>query len=240
MWHYPPERIGAFGRARLVSPRATRSPRIIRAFLFDLDGTLVDTERLWVAAAEAVLRDAGHPITHEQALALIYGRAWGDIRPELLRDYPDAFPDAATLERLLGAAFDRLKGSTDIRIPSSIALLKRLAATHPVAVVSGSSRRTVEETLRLVGLDGDVSVIVATEDTSRGKPDPAPYLLAAERLGVPPEECLAFEDSAAGVRAARDAGMRVVALQRPGAPPQDLSQADLVLADLGEFHCETP
>lgn len=192
----------------------------------------MDTERLWVAAAEAVLRDIGHPVTHEQAVALIYGRAWGDIRPELLREYPEAFPNAETLERLLGAAFDRLKGSTDIRIHSSIALLKRLAATHPVGVVSGSSRRLVGETLRLAGVEGDVRAVVATEDTPRGKPDPAPYLLAAERLGVAPGECVAFEDSRAGVRSAKAAGMRVVAIQRPGAVGQDLSEADLVCPNL--------
>ena len=215
-----------------------RSRAIIRAFLFDLDGTLVDTERLWVAAAEAVLRDAGHPITREQAVALIYGRGWHEVRAELLRDYPDAFPTAEGPERLMGAAFERLKGATDIRIPSSIALLRRLAATHPVAVVSGSSRRLVEEMLSLAGVEGHVRLIVATEDTPRGKPDPAPYLLAAEGLGVPPEECLAFEDSAAGVRAAKAAGMRVVALQRPGSPPQDLSEADLLVHDLGEFRTE--
>ncbi len=195
---------------------------------------LVDSERLWVAAAEEVLRDAGHPITHEQAVALIYGRAWGDIRKELLRDHPDQFADAEDLERRFGAAFDRLKGQTDIRIPSSIALLKRLAATHPVAVVSGSSRRTVVEMLRLAGVEGDVRLVVATEDVSSGKPDPAPYLLAAERLGVPPEECLAFEDSRAGVLSAKAARMRVVALQRPGSPQQELSQADLVCPSLGD------
>jgi len=210
-------------------------PKIIRAFLFDLDGTLVDTERLWVAAAEAVLRDAGHPITHEQAVALIYGRAWGDIRAELLRDYPDAFPTAAELERQMGLAFDRARGGTDIRIHGSIALLKRLAAEHPVAVVSGSSRRLIGEMLEFLGVDGLVQFYLGTEDVPRGKPDPAPFLLAAERLGVPPQDCVAFEDSRAGVLSAKAAGMRVVALQRPGAPPQDLAEADEVLTNLGDF-----
>jgi sugar-phosphatase len=87
--------------------------------------------------------------------------------------------------------------------------------------------------LRLAGVEGDVRAVVATEDVPRGKPDPAPYLLAAEQLGVPPGECVAFEDSRAGVLSAKAAGMRVVALQRPGAPPQDLSEADLVADDLG-------
>ena len=203
--------------------------------VFDLDGTLVDSERLWVAAAEQVLRQQGRPVPHEQALELIYGRAWGDIRSDMLRDHPDAFADAADLERQMGAAFDTLKGECDIRIHSSIALLERLAATHPVGIVSGSSRRVIGEMLRLAGVDGLVSVIVSTEDTPRGKPHPAPFALGAKRLGLPPSECLAFEDSRAGVLSAKAAGMSVVGLQRDGAPPQDLSPADQVVADLAEF-----
>ena len=207
----------------------------IRAFLFDLDGTLVDTERLWVAAAEQVLRDKGHPVTHEQALGLIYGRAWGDIRDEMLRDYPDAFADTADLERQMGAVFEALKGECDVRIHSSIDLLRRLAATHTIAVVSGSSRSVIDEMLRVAGVAGLVATVVSTEDTPRGKPDPAPFALAAERLGLLPEHCLVFEDSRAGVLSARAAGMRVIALQRDGAPPQDLSDADQVVADLAEL-----
>ena len=210
----------------------------MRAFLFDLDGTLVDSERLWVAAAEEVLREKGHPVTHEQALALIYGRAWGDIRADLLRDHPDSFTGVAELEGLMGEAFERLKGACDIRIASSIDVLRRLAATHPVGIVSGSSRRIVEEMLELAGVAGLVACIVSTEDTARGKPDPAPYLLAAERLGVPPSGCVAFEDSRAGVLSAKAAGMVAVGLQRDGAPPQDLSEADIVVADLADVRVE--
>lgn len=208
---------------------------IAKAFLFDVDGTLVDSERLWVAAAEEVLAAKGHPVTHGQALALIYGRAWGDIREDLLRDYPDSFAGVEDLEGLMGEVFERLQGACDIRIASSIALLRRLAATHPVGIVSGSSRRVVEEMLELAAVADLVSCIVSTEDTPRGKPDPAPYLLAAERLGVPPETCVAFEDSRAGVLSAKAAGMVAVGLQRDGAPRQDLSEADLLVTDLAEI-----
>jgi len=195
----------------------------------------VDSERLWVASAEEVLRAKGHPISHEQALALIYGRAWGDIRADILRDYPGSFGGVADLEGQMGEAFERLKGACDIRIASSIDLLRRLAATHPVGIVSGSSRRVVEEMLGLAGVSDLVSCVVSTEDTPRGKPDPAPYLLGAERLGVPPEACVAFEDSRAGVLSAKAAGMVAVGLQRDGAPRQDLSEADLLVTDLAEI-----
>ncbi|MFW6164386.1 MAG: HAD family hydrolase [Planctomycetota bacterium] len=210
----------------------------VEAFLFDLDGTLVDSERLWVAAAEEVLREKGHPVTHDEALALIYGRAWGDIRADLLRDYPGSFEGVEDLEGLMGEAFQRLQGACDIRIASSISLLRRLAGTHPVGIVSGSSRRVVEEMLELAGVADLVACIVSTEDTPRGKPDPAPYLLGAQRLGVRPEGCVVFEDSRAGVLSAKAAGMVAIGLQRDGAPWQDLSQADEVVADLGDLAIE--
>ena len=195
---------------------------------------MVDTERLWVQAVEDVLREAGHPLTHDEALALVYGRAWGDIRVDMLERWPDMFASGDEAERLLGAAFGRLKAECDVRIPSSIALLRRLAATHPVAIVSGSSRGVIEEMLDLAGVADCVSLIVSTEDYDRGKPDRQPFALAAERLGVSPSACLVFEDSRAGVLSAKAAGMRVVGLQRAGAPPQDLSEADAVVADLAD------
>jgi sugar-phosphatase len=80
-----------------------------------------------------------------------------------------------------------------------------------------------------------VAAFVGCEDVPVGKPDPAPFLLGAERLGVPAPACLVFEDSAAGVRAAKAAGMRCVALSRENARGQDLSAADLVLPTLAAF-----
>jgi beta-phosphoglucomutase-like phosphatase (HAD superfamily) len=104
-----------------------------------------------------------------------------------------------------------------------------------VAIVSGSPRVDVQDGVELLGIAPLLRFFLGSEDYPRGKPDPAGFLLAAQRLGAAPADCLVFEDSAAGVRAARAAGMRCVALARPGAPAQDLSDADLVLNDLGGF-----
>ena len=80
-----------------------------------------------------------------------------------------------------------------------------------------------------------LSFSIAAEDYTRGKPDPECFLLAARRLAVPPAQCMVFEDSAAGVRAAKAAGMACVALVREGRPRQDVSAADLVVRDLTDF-----
>ncbi len=88
---------------------------------------------------------------------------------------------------------------------------------------------------RLLEAEPHVRFVLGAEDYAPGKPSPAGFLEGARRLGVPPQECLVFEDSAAGIAAARAAGMRCVALDRPGAYPQDLSAADWVLSDLAQF-----
>ena len=89
-----------------------------------------------------------------------------------------------------------------------------------------------------MGVEDVVRLFLGTEDYAEGKPDPACFLLAARMLAVPPESCLVFEDSAAGVIAAKAATMTCVALQRPGRPAQDVSLADEVLSDLADFRLE--
>ena len=209
---------------------------MISAFLFDLDGTLLDSEILWVESIQRALAELGSPISDAQALELVYGRAWRDIRERIHREYP-ASRDG-DFERHIQRIFDELKAVRDIRIHSSIELLKRLGSHYPVAIVSGSTRSTIAESVRLMGAEPYVRLFVSTEDCVAGKPDPECFLLAARRLGVAPESCLVFEDSSAGVRAAKAAGMRCVALRRPERPAQDLSMADEVLEDLSGFTLE--
>jgi beta-phosphoglucomutase-like phosphatase (HAD superfamily) len=134
--------------------------------------------------------------------------------------------------------YNIVKQEKDIRITSSICLLKRLAETHPVGIVSGSPRIAVEENIAALDLRSSIAFALSSEDYQPGKPDPACYLLAAEKLGLPPDRCLVFEDSGAGVMAAKASGMHCVALERPGTPKQDLSMADLVLRDLADFQLE--
>jgi len=212
---------------------------MIRAYLFDLDGTLLDTEVLWVSAMRAYLADQGLALTLDEATALVYGHSWHDIYAALAAREPRLALGEAHVGAALHPYFERLRASTDLEIPGSVELLKRLAAICPVAVVSGSPRADVAEGLARMGLAGCVQFHLGSEDYGPGKPDPACFLMAARRLKLPPETCLVFEDSAAGVRAARAAGMACVALARPGAPMQDVSAADWVLDDLGKFDPDT-
>lgn len=210
----------------------------ILAFIFDMDGTLLDSEVVWVDAYEEMLRRRGLPATHELALQTVYGKAFTDVYADTKRRHPE-FP--VTVEQMndeLRAIFWELARSRDLGIPGSVNLLKQLAATHPVCVVSGSSSVDVGEGMQLIGVAPLLKFHLGAEDYAAGKPNPAGFIEAARRLNVPPEACLVFEDSAAGVQAAKRAGMRCVALARPGRPGQNVSEADLILRDLADFNLE--
>lgn len=166
---------------------------------------------------------------------MVYGRAKSDVWAAFHARFPHAYPTPESLETPLQRHFLALRGERDVRIHGSIDLLTRLAERYPVAIVSGNARRDVAEAIEFLGIGASAAFYLGCEDYSPGKPDPACFRLAAERLRVRPEECLVFEDSAAGVQAAKAAGMACIALRRPGAPQQDLSQADQVLEDLADF-----
>lgn len=206
----------------------------MKAALFDLDGTLQDSEIVWVAATRDYIRAHGYPMTDAEALKIVYGRAWGDIRDDLAALSPSlSSMDATTMANETRAFFHaRLKASPDISIPGSVALLRRLARRMTVGIVSGSPRIDIESAIANLRIGDEVSFFVGSEEYAHGKPDPACYLMGAERAGVAPADCVVFEDSSAGVVAAKRAGMRCVALRLPGHPVQDLSAADEIFSDL--------
>ena len=208
---------------------------MIKAFLFDLDGTLQDTEVLYVDAWHRAYEEKGCTVSRDEACAMVYGRAKDEVYASFRARFPHAYPTLESLESPLATHFHDLRSARDIRIPASIELLNRLADRYPVAVVSGNSRQDVAEAVAHLGIGSKLAFYLGCEDYSPGKPAPACFLLAARRLQLPPEECLVFEDSEAGVRAAKAAGMTCVALQRPGSPKQDFSPADRVLVDLAEY-----
>ncbi len=212
---------------------------MMKAFIFDLDGTLLDSEVLWCKALHQLISNRGLPVTEDYASELVFGRAWGDVLIRLRQDYPAITDTDRAIEQESQDYYDVLHATVDIRIHSSIDLLKRLAKHHPVAIVSGSTRRQIATAIELMEVRECLKFYLGNEDYPRGKPDPTCFLLAARHFGVEPGHCLVFEDSSAGVRAAKAANMRCVALRRRLHPPQDVSMADLIVADLSEFTPDT-
>jgi HAD superfamily hydrolase (TIGR01509 family) len=115
--------------------------------------------------------------------------------------------------------------------------VERLAARWSLGLASSSNREVIDLVLSAAGWSGEFAASVSSEEVERGKPAPDVYLEAARRLGVRPENVVAIEDSANGIRSAKAAGMRVVAIPNPHFPPPDdvLAQADLVLESLAEL-----
>ena len=157
-----------------------------------------------------------------------FDRLAGRSDPEIVRlwlgeDHPAV--DVVLAERIARYRAQVADGST-ISPPAREAVLYA-AERVPVAVVSGAHRAEIEPALEAAGLGDAFAVVVTTEDVERGKPDPAGYVLALERLGGPlgPEEVTVFEDTEAGVASAKTAGMRCVAI--PGThTPERLALAD--------------
>ena len=208
---------------------------MISAYLFDLDGTLIETESLWTTAVHQWIREQGKEIDYATVNAWVLGRSWPSICETIFDRWPDLTTDPRDLAIITRRLYFKVRASADIRIPSSIALLRTLSATTPCAIVSGSTRDDIAEAIDIMEVADCLRFYLGCEDYPRGKPDPAGFLMAAQRLRVPPEQCVVFEDSAPGILAARRARMKVVALARPGAVPQDTSHADLVLPDLAPF-----
>ena len=188
----------------------------MKAYLFDLDGTITDTDVIWIDALADTLAALGHPVPTSWTMEIVYGKAWS----ESYRRVVERFPDLAAIScEELGHR-----------------LIRRLAAAGaPCAVASGSTPSQIEDALAIAGVRDCFRAIVGSGEYERGKPAPDCFLLAARKLGADPAECTVFEDSEAGVAAGRAAGMRVVALRLPDHPPQDLSAADLILDDLSKF-----
>lgn len=206
--------------------------------LFDLDGTLVDSERLWADALSRLMVEEGISFSTAQCLELAYGLAWVNVFHKLQKQWPEVFEayTSSDIEMRLSWHYKQLCDDDLPVIQGSYDLLLRFSdAGYTLGIVSGSPRDAIENALRKLDIVERISVIVSSDDVTYGKPHPESYQTAMSRLGVTPESCIVFEDSNVGTRSARAANIYTVAYRNPTAPQQDLTAADLVLEDLSLF-----
>ena len=202
----------------------------VRAVLWDLDGTLVDSEDFHWQSWQYAMRAEGLPVTFEQFKA-----SFGQRNETILRKWlgPGAVP--ADIDRIADAKeveYRRLAAQHGLTpLPGAAEWLVRLrAAGWKQAIASSAPRLNVEAMLRALHLERYFDAVVSSEDVTAGKPDPQVFLVAAAKLGVPAGRCIVVEDAAAGVEAARRAGMRSIGVSRGAPLPADLFVASL--ADL--------
>ena len=207
----------------------------ITAAVLDMDGVLIDSEQLWDEVREQLARERGGR-WHERAQAEMMGMSsteWSRYMHDVigLAEPPEEI-NAEVVRRLLA----RYRGSLPL-MPGAVAAVERLAARWPLGLASSSNREVIDTVLELAGFAHLFRATVSSEEVEHGKPAPDVYLEAARRLGVDPTSCAAVEDSANGIRSARAAGMRVIAIPNPHYPPSEdvLALADVVLHSLDEL-----
>jgi beta-phosphoglucomutase-like phosphatase (HAD superfamily) len=201
-----------------------------RAAIFDLDGTIVDSEPGSQAALRQLFDENAVPYTDE-LIAQFVGRRGAEVFAEL-----DLFPARNPAE--LAAEVDRLHRTMDLPPVLPFAGAVRLVhkihqAGDPLGLVTSGGRGYAVPRLEQLGLAEFFAVIVTADDVTAGKPDPQGYLRACRELGVAASSCVVFEDAPAGVAAAKAAGLYCVAVTTTHQRSQ-LGQADRVVADLAE------
>lgn len=208
---------------------------VVRAVLFDLDGTLVDSERQCAEAVARTLDKLGRRITDSER-AFVVGHGWNEIHALLESGAPLGLSRDELILRA-GAERTRIIDEQGFVVLAGAVELVRAAhaAGLPVAIVSGSSRSEIADAVRLLGIEREVRFFVGAEDVQRGKPAPDGYLLAAEKLRVAPRDCVVLEDSTAGILAALAAGMVVVATSAANFAGQAQDAAHRVVASLAEI-----
>ena len=181
-----------------------------RAVLWDMDGTLLDSAEYHWLAWRDILHAEGYPITYDEFKA-----TFGQRNDTILRGYFGADLPDAEVERIGGAKEARYRDLVRERgialLPGVGVWLARLReAGWRQAIASAAPLANVEAIVAALGIARFFGAVVAAEDVQRGKPDPQVFLLAAERLGVPPARSVVVEDAPAGIEAAHRAGMRAI------------------------------
>lgn len=211
---------------------------MLKAIIFDMDGVLVDSMPYQADAWKKAFATEGITINrndiyelegsnHRQIVDIIYRRFGRSPTEE----------DIQELHRRKKDIYNQIERA--IPFEGMVELLKSLKSRYKLAVVSGSDRKTVHKTINTF-FSNTFDVIVDGEDTDKGKPSPLPYLIAIEKLEIPKEHCLVVENAPLGVRAAKNAGLRCIAIPTY-LDREQLKEADVIVdshKELGKYICE--
>lgn len=196
------------------------------AFLFDMDGVIIDSNPFHKIALKQFCKKYGHDLSEEQLIQKIYGRTnkdwlknvFGDLDPQTLKKYADE------KEQLFRDLYEKdikpLEGLTEF-------LIRMEKAGIAKAIATSAPRENVDFTLEKTGLSKYFQTILDESFVSKGKPDPEIYLKTAKALGYAPENCIVIEDSLSGVKAGKAAGCKVIGITTTHSA-EELSETDMV------------
>jgi len=203
---------------------------MIEAIIFDMDGTLVDTEpfnteieRRQFGLNNIVISDE----EHQKYLGVASDAMWKEIAEQ--HKLKVRVEELITQNHSESLRFFAEVAEIPV-MPRLVELLEKLQAKkYPLAVASSSTPEIIDLILKKTNLKKYFQVIISAEQAGESKPEPDVFLLAAQKLGIQPANCLVIEDSPNGIKAAHAAGMTCVAYKGPGADPQKLKEADAVI-----------
>lgn len=210
---------------------------MLKAVIFDMDGVIVDSEPLHIKAERMLFAPLGIDVSDEE-LQSYMGRTPQILLADIIRKYgldttlDEVYPKHK--ENLAKLYRDEVKP-----IPGALDTIHSLRSSDiDLAIASSSDLLLISTVLDKFELDEKFASYVSGEEVKNVKPHPDIFLEAAQRLGVRPKECVVVEDSNAGVRAAKSAGMTCIGFESPNSPNQDLDLADLVVDDLTDLRVD--
>ena len=210
----------------------------VTAVIFDMDGIIVDSEKLWDDAREELVKETGGRwgANSQRAMMGMASHEWSAyVRDEL--EVP------MTAEAINDDIVGRLLKSYEQHLPllpGAVDVVRAAAARWPLALASSSNREIIDGVLSLAGITDEFKVTVSSEEVGRGKPAPDVFLAAARELGTDPADCVVIEDSGNGIRAGIAAGMTVVAAPNHDFPPdpEAIALAHVVVEHVADITVE--
>ncbi len=209
----------------------------VQAIIFDMDGTLMETEEQWDVVRRQLAADAGVPWPEEATKAMM-GMSTPEWSEYLATSVGLPMTAEEAGEKTIDAMAEHHHAGVEL-LPGAIESVRRMAGQYRLAIASSSPRRLIDAGVEAMGIGDLLGATVSTEEVAAGKPAPDGFLRAAELLGVLPQACVAIEDSTNGVLSALAAGMAVVCVPPGFHPPSgDVLARTTVLDSLDELTVE--
>ena len=210
-----------------------------KAFIFDMDGVIIDSEKLHSITKVQAIRSFGVDVRESDLnLESYVGRSAKSFFSDVIAKYPELGDDWEVLAKRKHELYQKiLREDPDLKPIDGIPeLLERLKAKgYRIGLGSSSVMANIQLVLGRFGIMDYFDAIAAGSEVEHAKPAPDVYLLTASRLGIAPEDCTVIEDAGAGVMAAKAAGMRCIAIKNPNSGEQDFSQADMIIDSYEEI-----